>query len=178
MSKVLPDDDDLLEFPEDISGEEELVGTKDVDELILAEIADGPESVGLDVESGLEDRSDASDPFDADDEEAESALVDEAGLEFEDDLDLEDDGESFTQEGEGLAGDWGDDDIDLDDESGAEDDGGLEGLEDPFYDDLGLDEAKDGVLDADEENDEASEGELEVDDEFSLTLTEPRTRKG
>ncbi len=180
VSKVLPDDDDLPDLPEDDAlGDEEAVGTKDADELVLAEIAEGPESIGLDVEAGVDELGEAADFLDLEEGEEGSWALEEDGLRFEDELDLEDDDEVFTSDSEAMAGVWDDADLGLDDEAQSDDDGGLEGVEDPLLDELGIEERDPLALDDDDDDDdEVGEAELELGDEFAPSLAEPWARKG
>ncbi len=183
VSKVLPDDDDFPELPDEVSddevqiGTEELVGTKDADELVLAELGEGPESVGLDTESGVEERGEgAADFLDAEDGDGGSWTHEEAGIDVEAELDLGDDDEGFTGDSEGMAGSWDDDELGLDDDAPFDDDGGLEGVEDPLLDELGLEEREGSVLD-DDGDAEGAEVEIALGDELSLSAGWPRTRR-
>ena len=156
VGKVLPDelllpdleDDDLEEPTDKLGAGEELVGTTDAEELILADIGEGPEEVGLDVETGAEDeRGEAAagaELLDADDSEEGDRWALEDRIELESDLDLDDDDDEggWTQDSEGMGGTF-DEEVGLDDEESATDDGGLEGVDDPMLDDFAAEEDED-----------------------------------
>ncbi|MFT3922605.1 MAG: hypothetical protein QM778_08740 [Myxococcales bacterium] len=179
MGKVLPDE---LVFPDleddedtQLEGDEELVGTPDADDIVLADIGGGPEEIGLDAETGADERGEGAlgaellDADDLDDGESRWSL-DEKSLEIEDELDLDDEDERWTEDSEGMGSALGDD-LDLDDDESLTDDGGLEGVDDPMVDGLDLDGDEDGLLEKraiDDEDEEESANEL--GDELSSDL--------
>lgn|GEM_PF-4082943 len=190
VGKVLPDEIELPDLegadhdePEETQREgEELVGTPDAEELVLADIGGGPEEIGLDAETYADERGDqalSAELLDADDgEEGEGArwALDEKSLEFEEDLGLDEEEERWTEDSEGM-GSALEDSFDLDDEDGVSDDGGLEGVEDPSMDGLALDEDEDDEVvlplrdEEDEDEDEDDESLEDFGDEFSVELT-------
>lgn len=188
VNKVLPHDDEFPELTEELSDEddarpgsgvslrdEEVVGTGDAEELTLAEIDDGPESIGLDVETGTGDRSDGfsdgtAELQDSDEGEAGSWTLDEAGIEagieVDAELSLDEAEDGWTEESEGAQGVW-DDGLGLEDDEAVEDDGGLEGVEDALLDELGLEDAE-PARGRDDDEDDDDEAEEEFFEELPL----------
>lgn len=158
MGKVIADDDELPELSDSLDGDEETLGLEDGDELGLGEIEEGPEEIGLDVETlagdaGLEDGFD-------DDEDAVGAL-DDAPLELDDELDEEGDEGGWTEESEGSGASWDDDALDGEEDGDADDDGGLEGVEDPLLDDF-VEEGETRIsIDGDDDDELEEDHELE-----------------
>jgi hypothetical protein len=135
VAKEIPDDDEVLELPPSLDGDDEVPGFAEADELALAEIGDGPEDVGLEVEVGMLDGFEPG--VDLDDE---PSMLDDT-MPAQDDLlaelDADDDDEGgWLAESEGSEGSWDDDLVDDNEEGGFVDDGGLEGVDDPMLDGL------------------------------------------
>lgn len=154
MGKVIAEDDELLEFPDDLDEDDEATGVDDADELTLSEIEDGPEEIGLDVET-LE-RDDALTGLDDEDDDvsAESALDDEP-LELDTDLSEGEDEEGWTEGSEGAGAAWDDElPTDADEDEEDADDGGLEGVDDPLIDGIPDDDERSITIGGDEEEDE------------------------
>jgi hypothetical protein len=138
-----PDDEDFPLEPEGDEGEAsegakavEPVGVEDSDELSAGEIEDGPEQVGLDTETlAGRDALDLSTLVDGEGEAHGEGLADQPLEGFDADLDLQGDEDGWTQDSEASGDVW--DDATLgDEELPADDDGGLEGVDDPLLDGL------------------------------------------
>jgi hypothetical protein len=175
VGKVLPDDDDDLSVPTDeLGGDEELVGTDDTEELVLAELGEGPEEVGLDVELGADERSESVtlDLLDADEEEGTRWALDDALADVDEELDVADEEGGWTADSEGLGGVW-DDEVGIDDDEENADDGGLEGVDDPLLDQLDLDALENAPLEQDDVDleDESRDGEGDLGDELPPGLS-------
>ncbi len=133
-------DDDLPPGPRakdagsDASGADEPLGVDDAEALVSADIADGPEEVGLDTEAGL--GRDGQDYGLLDDEPEGEADENEPLEGFEPELDADDEDEGgWTDDSEG-SNEPVDTDAIADDETPLEDDGGLEGVDDPMLEGL------------------------------------------
>jgi hypothetical protein len=137
------DDDSLDELGAGRLGrDDEALGTPDADELVLAEIGDGPEEVGLDTESGADEQADvgALELLDLEEDDGARAALDDALPDLADDFAQDEDEQSWTEDSEGFGGSWEEDDLELDDEAESSDDGGLEGVDDPLLERLEIDE--------------------------------------
>jgi hypothetical protein len=162
VGKVIADDDELPEFTDSLDEDGGAIGLDDPDDL-ATDIDEGPEDVGLDVDTlgGAED-----DDLLLDEEEEESGELDADGsLELEGIDDDDDDDEHGWTEGSEGSGEGFDDDLPDDDEDGElDDDGGLEGLEEPELEGSSDDEETSVSIgdDDDEESDEEL-GRLEID---------------
>jgi hypothetical protein len=146
VGKPIADDDELLELPAPLDGDDEAPGVAEAEELALAEIGDGPEDIGLETEVGMLDSFEPGVDLDE-----EPSMLDDVSP-MQDDLlaELDDDDEEggWLEESEGTGGAFDDDLVDDEEDEGFTDDGGLEGVEDPMLD--GLDDEEDSVsLDAD-----------------------------
>jgi hypothetical protein len=139
VAKILPDDDELPELPGELGPDDELAGTADADDLVLADIGDGPEELGLDADAAL-DADSVDSALDAEEEDGVAWTLDDSPVEVDAELDLDGDEQGWTDDNEGSAEAW-DDDLSLDEEETDLDDGGLEGVEDPLLD--GLDDEGD-----------------------------------
>lgn len=135
MGYVPDDDDDTLDELQDelpplsTQDAEEELGLEGADE---PELDEGPEEIGLDVET-LDAEADELDlPEDGD----EGYLLDDDKLELEGELDDELDEDGWLDESEGAGAAWDDDTLDDEDDVADDDDGGLEGVEDPSLDDF------------------------------------------
>ncbi|MDB4986370.1 MAG: hypothetical protein JWN04_1548 [Myxococcaceae bacterium] len=137
MVKDIEDEDDellelsdLAELSDDGHGNAEEIGLDDGEELGAGEIDEAPEDVGLDVETlgGMEAGEESF--LDED----EPSTLDNAPLELDDDLEDEEDEDGWTVESEGTGAAF-DEEL-ADDEPEPEDDGGLEGIDDPSLDDF------------------------------------------
>jgi hypothetical protein len=150
VGNPIADDDEALELPGSLDGDDEVPGVAESEELALAEIPDGPEDIGLETETGM---LDSFEPGIDDDEEPNSMLLDEGSHDdFMAEVDADGDEGGWLEESEGLAGAF-EDDLSLDDDEDFVDDGGLEGVDDPMLD--GIEDEEDMPdLDAD-----ADEGE-------------------
>jgi hypothetical protein len=136
------DDDDALQELSDAmpalsddDGEQEELGIDEQEDLSAAEIDDGPEEVGLDVETL--DTPGAELDLDGDDEE--SYALDDAAIDLEGELDDGIDEDGWTDESEGAGSSWDDEPLEDDEDAPHDDDGGLEGIEDPSLDDFIVD---------------------------------------
>jgi hypothetical protein len=146
----LDDDFDLPEGGDD-DDDDGTIGVEDAEDLLLSELRDEPEDVGLDTESAGAEGALVTQLLDIDDDE--SALDDGAGpLDLEDDIDAEGDEHGWTEGSEGSAGEdpW---EEGLGDELGDSlgDDGGEEGVDDPLLDGLPEELQRPGALDEDNE---------------------------
>jgi hypothetical protein len=129
-------EDDDLDLPEgDAPDDDGAVGVDDADELLLHDVRDEPEDVGLDTESLGGADALAAQLLDVLDDET-SALTDDAPLEIDADIDAEGDEHGWTDDSEGAEGEPWEEGLtdDLGDELG--DDGGEEGVDDPLLDGL------------------------------------------
>lgn len=141
MGKVIAEDDELLEFPDDLEEDDEATGVDDGDELGLSEIEDGPEEIGLDVET-LEGEGSLASLLDDEDDDDVASVLDDEPLDLGNDLDDDDDEEGWTEGSEGAGAAWDDELLEGDEgEDVDDDDGGLEGVDDPLVD---------GIVDEDE----------------------------
>lgn len=176
VGKVLPDerelpdleDDDIEEPTGSLGSEEELVGTPDAEELALSDIGEGPEEIGLDVETGSDERAEAAVTAElldsTDSEEGERWSLDDRTFDIQEDLELEDDEQGWTEDSEGMGGAF-DEEVGLSDEESPADDGGLEGVDDPMLDSFALeeDEDEDSLLSDSDDLDDDEEEDLESD---------------
>jgi hypothetical protein len=159
VGKVIAEDDELLEFPDDLDEDDEATGVDDADELALSEIEDGPEEIGLDVET-LEGEGSLANLLDEEDDDDADSVLDDEPLDLGSDLDDDDDEEGWTEGSEGAGAAWDDELLEGDEgEDVDDDDGGLEGVDDPLVD---------GIVDEDErtisitgDDDDREEGVLE-----------------
>jgi hypothetical protein len=146
VGKPMAEDDELLELPAPLDGDDEAPGVAEAEEFALAEIPDGPEDIGLETELGMLDSFEPGVDLD----EEPSMLDDVSPMQDEllAEVDSEDEEEGWLEESEGAEGVFDDDLVDDEEDEGFADDGGLEGVEDPMLD--GLDDEEDSVsLDAD-----------------------------
>ena len=147
MGKLIPDDDEVLELPAPLDGDDEAPGVAEAEELALAEIPEGPEDIGLETEVGMLDSFEPSVDLD----EEPSMLDDVSPMQDEllGEVDIDDEEGGWLEESEGGGqGAWDDDLVDDDEDEDFVDDGGLEGVDDPMLD--GLDDEEESVaLDAD-----------------------------
>jgi hypothetical protein len=167
VGKVLPDelvpldfeDDDIAEPASGALAEAEPVGTPDAEDLVLADIGNGPEEIGLDTETGGDERADLlSGEFLEESEEGDRWALDNSTLDIEQELDLDDDEHGWTEDSEGMGGAF-DEELGLDDaDDSLVDDGGLEGVDDPLLDNL-------AVSDGDEDSLLSDDDDLEDDEE-------------
>ncbi len=143
------DGEDESQSPEQALSDEEPVGTPDAEELLLSDIGDGPEEVGLDAETEGDARAEAlgSELWDGEeaDEGGEPWTLDERGLDDELEFEFEEDEHGWTEDSEGMGAAF-DEEFSLEDETASVDDGGLEGVEDPLLDQLNVDEDDDSLL--------------------------------
>lgn len=150
MGKPLSDDDeedDLLpELSDELGADDGALGLEDED--TLGEIEDAPEEVGLDVET-LEGEVTLDGALDDEDDDAPSVLDDDL-LELEGELDGDEDEDGWAAESEGSPGAFEDDLLDSDDEE-LEDDGGLEGVDDPTLDDFAEEQETSIDMDGDDQ---------------------------
>jgi hypothetical protein len=170
VGRQIPDEDDELELPGNLDGDEEAPGIAEADELALAEIDDGPEEIGLDTETG------AIDPFEFPiDPEEDLSLLDDGPLEeVVAEVDAEGEEGGWLEESEGSSEPLGEDLVDDDeDDEYSLDDGGLEGVDDPMLDDI--EEQEDLLGEDDDEDEPAREAHDELDDD---TLPEPLQQTG
>jgi hypothetical protein len=134
VGNVLDDDDTLEELRDSLpplaaeDGAEEL-GIDGSDE---SEIDEGPEEIGLDVET----LDAGSDELDLPEDEEGGSVLDDDKLELDGDLDDELDEDGWLDESEGAGAAWDDDSLVDEDDAPDEDDGGLDGVEDPSLDDF------------------------------------------
>lgn len=131
MIKGIDEEEDELPELSDLDAAAEELGLDDGD-LSSDEIEEAPEDVGLDVETmgGIEDGDESFL-----EEDGEPSALDDATLDFEGDLDDEEDEDGWTVESEGTGAAF-DEELADDDEDSSADDGGLEGVEDPSIDDI------------------------------------------
>jgi hypothetical protein len=125
------DEEDVLEELSDslpLDGAEE-IGVDGGDD---SEIDEGPEDIGLDVET----LDAGGDELDLPDDEEEGYALDDDKLDLEGDLDDGLDEDGWLDESEGAGASWDDGGLEDEDDDGDEDDGGLEGVEDPSLDDF------------------------------------------
>jgi hypothetical protein len=168
VGKVLPDelflpdfeDDDIADPASSALAEGEPVGTPDADDLVLADIGNGPEEIGLDAETGGDERADLLSGELLDGEESEEGdrwALDNSTLDIEQELDLDDDEHGWTEDSEGMGGAF-DEELGLDDDDDSlVDDGGLEGVDDPLLDNLAVGD-EDSLL-SDDDDDDLEDGE-------------------
>jgi hypothetical protein len=124
----LPEGDE----PEDDGG----VGVDDADELLLSDLRDEPEDVGLDTETAGSADALSTQLLDLDDEAAEGSLVDDTPLELDADIDAEGDEHGWTEGSEGAGNEPWDESESFDFDEEAAEDGGEEGVDDPLLDGL------------------------------------------
>lgn len=145
MGHTQPKDEDQDELashdelePESVltTGEPEPQGVADGEELVLAQLDELHDEGGLDVEAGVEGGLDITTMVDADDpdEEPDDARADAS---FEDGalIDAAGDEDGWTEGSEGDAELYQSDFTD-DDEAAHDDDGGVDGTDDPLHDGL------------------------------------------
>jgi hypothetical protein len=152
------DDEDELEDMEDSMQESESLGVDDADALVSLDLLDDSEEVGLDTEVGLvRDLGDVSSFIDADDESDGDPLENDPLDGFDGELDDDADEHGWTQDSEGAGDAWEGETLE-DDEESHEDDGGVEGVDDPLLEDWVAD------LPALSEDPDLEEGDTLVDD--------------
>jgi rRNA biogenesis protein RRP5 len=125
-----------------------------------AEIDDGPEDVGLDVET----LDPAGDELDLPDDEEGGYALDDDKLDIEGELDDALDEDGWLDESEGAGSAWDDDALDDEDDDSDDDDGGLEGVEDPSLDDFVADDNETTLsIEGDDVNEEEDLERVELD---------------
>lgn len=165
MGKVVHEDDEVPGLDDTLDESDEVPGTEDAEELMLAELDDGPEEVGLDTELA----SDAAEPLlDTFEDDGSAWASDDAPLEVEHDLDVDGEEQGWLEDSEGTDQDWADD-VGLDEDTESYDDGGLEGVEDPLLDDLDEVESNEALSE--------QEDDLEEDEAFEDALNEEFLRE-
>ena len=168
MGKPIDEDDEALELPAPLDGDDEVPGVAESEELALAEIPDGPEEIGLETETGMLDSFEPG----VDLLEEPSMLLDEgAHDDFLAEVDADGEEGGWLEESEGLGGSSFDEDLSLDDDEDFVDDGGLEGVDDPMVDGIDDDEdAKPGLdAEADEHDDLGEDLLREIVQEGAVT---------
>jgi hypothetical protein len=154
---AIRDDDDLIDLPPEIEGDDEQLGVEDAEELMLQDLGSEDEEVGLDTETL---GSEAGLGIELDMTEGES-LLDETPLEIEADIDAEGEEHGWTEETEGTDEPWDDmlpDDLDDGDDG---DDGGEEGVEDPLLDGWPEDLPRGAIDDEDDDEEGFEDDDLE-----------------
>lgn len=154
------DEDELPELTDEL-GDDEQLGIDQDDTFGADEIDDGPEEVGLDVETLEGGELDSA--LDEDDDESPS-LLDEGPLDLgvDDDDGVDEDGWTEESEGSGSAFDE-DDQLLEEEEEGLEDDGGLEGVEDPTLDDFAEERETRITIEGDEQETDEELERVELD---------------
>jgi hypothetical protein len=145
-------EDDDLDLPQDEALDDDgAVGVDDADELLLQDLRDEPEDVGLDTESVGGGDALATQLLDLQDDETDDPS-DDAPLEIDADIDAEGDEHGWTEDSEGGAENepW-DEGLTDDLDDGLAADGGEEGVDDPLLDGLPDDLPRRPDEDADDE---------------------------
>jgi hypothetical protein len=166
VGNVLDDDDALEDLSDSLppvleegaleDGAEE-VGVEGADE---PEIDDGPEEIGLDVET----LDAGGDELDLPDDEEQGSALDDDKLELDGDLDDEREEDGWLDESEGAGAAWDDESLDdQDDAPDDDDDGGLEGVEDPSLDDFAEEEETTLSIEGEDLNAEEDPERVELD---------------
>lgn len=158
----MDEDDELPVLTDELDAEDEVLGLEDAEDLVLAEIDEGPEEIGLDVET-LEGEEGLGDELDDDDDDVLG--LDDKPLDLDDELDESGDEDGWTEDSEGASEPWDDDDAADEEEEGHVDDGGLEGVEEPIEDLLDETETTipiDGSEDDESEDEELGRVELDL----------------
>lgn len=164
---VSDEDDDLLDIPNAGDLDDEGAGVEDAEQLLFSELDDGPEEVGLDVES-IASTEGLPALNDLDDEDELAGDEDDGPLELEDEIDAEGEEHGWTEDNEGSAAGWDDELPDeLSDDAGL--DAGEEGVDDPLLDGLSDDHALPPVDDEDDEE-EADDKPEDWDDELPIGI--------
>ena len=128
---------DDLDLPEGDEPEDDgSVGVDDAEELLLSDLRDEPEEVGLDTEATGSADALSTQLLDLD-EEADDPLADDTPLELEADIDAEGEEHGWTHDSEGAGNEgWDEASEGFDFDEEVPEDGGEEGVDDPLLDGL------------------------------------------